>query len=152
MQGSLKSSSAEKMIDEYFGISDADGIVLCDTGLCGEQACSVKLRNIKVIGVDTDNIHSSAELRSVLSHELGHCKTDCFYSIGANKQERYHAEYQANKWAIKFCVPFSDYLKAIKEGATDVCALSEYFDITVDMARKVAEMYEDKLREVGDIA
>lgn len=87
MQGSLKSSSAERMIDEYFGISDADGIVLCDTGLCGGQACSVKLRNIKVIGVDTDNIHSSAELRSVLSHELGHCKTDCFYSIGANKQE-----------------------------------------------------------------
>ena len=141
----LDDYTAEKMLDDYFEISETDGISFFRADLGDERSCAVKLPNGKyVIGIDFSQIHSSAELRSALGHELGHCKTNSFYGALASRWERNKAEYQAVRWAVMFCVPFAAYIDAIRSGVRDIWALSEYFDITVASAKKVAEFYESR--------
>ena len=122
-------------------------ILIMDAHLAIDKSCCIKCGHTCVIGVDTDQISSVAELRSLILHEAGHCREDAFYCSDDNKNLRRHAEYLAIRWAVKTCVPFDKYIDAIRDGVRDTYQLAEYFNITLDSATKTVDYYNSKLIE-----
>ena len=127
-------------------------ILIMDAHLAIDKSCCIKCGRSCVIGVDTDQIGSVAELRSLILHEAGHCREDAFYCSDDNKNLRRHAEYLAIKWAIHNCVPFDKYIDAIRDGVRDIYQLAEYFNITVESATKTVDYYNSRLIEYIKLA
>ncbi|MBQ0090305.1 MAG: hypothetical protein KBT27_13345 [Prevotellaceae bacterium] len=134
-------SEIENIQNEY----KLNDIVILEAKLGLEKSCCVKCGSQCIIGVDTDKVESIAELRSLILHEAGHCREGAFYNCGATKNERRHAEYLAITWAIRNCIPFDQYIDAIRSGVRDVYQLAEYFNVTVESATKASEFYTSRL-------
>lgn len=146
----LSTLNSERIINEIINHSDKH-IEVLDMPLPYNKSCSFKVNDSYYIILDMDNI-SSYELRTLLWHELSHCATDTFYLPTDSPADRKQKERQAIAWAVIHCIPFADYLDALKSGVRDVYQLSEYFGITIESALKVIEYYKSKLIEYISIA
>ena len=134
-------NEAERILNEY-NLSDIS-VIPVDLG--DEPAFSyISSNGNAYIGIN-DNIDNVAELKSALLHEAGHIREKAYYNVLSNKNDKRHAEYLAIRWAIKTCIPFSEYVKAIQEGVRTVYELAERFNITVASAMKVTDYYESQL-------
>lgn len=138
-----------EFIKNEYNLND---IYVIETPLTLDKSCSCKLGDSKFIGIDTSQISSVAELRSLILHEAGHCREDAFYCSEDCKALRRHAEYLAIRWAIRNCIPFDKYIDAIRDGVRDVYQLAEYFNITVESASKTIDYYNSKLIEYINLA
>ena len=138
----------EKIKNEY-GLGD---IVVIEAALSLDKSCSCKYGGVGFIGIDSDRVGSVAELRSLILHEAGHIREGAFYALGAASIERKKAERLAIAWAVKNCIPFEQYLDAIRDGVRDVYQLAERFNITVESARKTVEYYSGRLLEYISLA
>lgn len=80
------------------------------------------------IGIDVNNIQTTAEEKEYLAHELGHCMTGSFYTISTiNDWGR--MEERANRWAIKTLIPFSKLNEAVVGGIYETWDLADYFEL-----------------------
>ena len=90
------------------------------------------------IGIDNDLLETEEAV--CLAHELGHCMTGAFYSLGTPLVERRQAERKAEKWAIKKLVPAEELERALKENY-HLYEIAEMFGVTEDFIRKAVEYY-----------
>lgn len=93
------------------------------------------------IAMDPWYLHTLAEEKVKLAHELGHCCTGSFYNRWAACDIRQKHENRANKWAVKHLISANDLDNAVASGCTDIEALAEHFDVTVDFMRKAVCWY-----------
>ena len=61
----------------------------------------------------------TAEEKTNLTHESGHCATDSFYYVDTPILNRDKCERRANEWAIKKLVPKYKLKMTINEGNTE---------------------------------
>ncbi len=93
------------------------------------------------IAIDPEKIHSQADERSKLSHELGHCITGSFYNQWAACDIRQKHENRADKWAVERLVPMEELDTAIANGVTELWELAEFFGISEELMKKAVCWY-----------
>ena len=115
-------------------------IIIERMNLQKNKSLSVRIQNRDFIGLDEETIENSAEERTHLAHELGHCATGAFYEVGSPLQVRGKAEYKANKWAVLRCIPKQDLIKLLKQGFQK-WELAEHFNVTEDLVNTAMTYY-----------
>ena len=104
------------------------------------KSLSTRIRNRDIIGIDESAMENSAEERTHLAHELGHCATGAFYEIGADKVVRQRAERKAIKWAVIKLIPKQELLALLKQGYQN-WELAEHFGVTEDFIKTALTYY-----------
>ena len=106
---------------------------------------SVAIRegNVCTIGIDRSQVPTEAAGRVMLAHELGHCETGAFYTRSATPEARGRREERADRWAIRYLMPYPAICEAITGGARTVDALAEQFGVTEAFAAKAVSYYCD---------
>ena len=107
----------------------------------------------KIVGIlnfdeiDTSFYYSERKKRvytklECFAHEIGHCMEDAFYSAEDTYTVRCKQEARAEKWAIKYVIPFDDLCQAVKKGNTELWELAEYFDVSESFVKQAIQFYE----------
>ena len=93
------------------------------------------------IGIDENMREGSAEHRTHLGHELGHCATGSFYNRYAACDVRQKHENRADRWMIEHMIPEADLNAAVANGHTEAWDLAELFGVTEDLVHKAYNYY-----------
>lgn len=88
------------------------------------------------VAIDPLRLTSTADEKTKLAHELGHCATGSFYNRWAARDVRQMHENRADKWAIERLVPRSELETAVAAGHTELWDLAELFGVTEPFMRK----------------
>ena len=122
-------------VKDLYELADADGITIDAFALTGRPALSVWDGERCYIAVDPFKIETTAEEKTVLGHELGHCEKLAFYNLWSPYDIRQRQENRANKWAIKKLVPEDELKKAVRAGIVEPWDLAERFQVTEQFMR-----------------
>lgn len=129
-------------LTKIYEIAEKNNIEITYASLPLNGCLSFKYKNEYHIGIDPEQIKSTADECVKLAHDIGHCVTDSFYNKYSPLDLRSKHEYKAKAWAIKTLMPF-DKLKAVmKKGYEQPWELAEYFNVTEDFVHKALEYYE----------
>lgn len=110
--------------------------------LIGANALCIKLGiDDYSIAINIRHKGTTAEEKTNLAHELGHCATSSFYNIQTPILTRGKCERRADEWAIKKLVPRNKLKKAIREGNTEPWQLADYFDVEERLILLALEYY-----------
>ncbi len=129
--------------EQLYKIADKNNIRIDFFPLPKNKSLTVMLDGSAFIGIDNSSTALSAEEKVLLAHELGHCQTGSLYNIYSPLDVRAKHERRADRWAIAKLVPIAQLKKAIKNGITDVPALSEHFGITEEFMKKAIRFYTE---------
>lgn len=88
-----------------------------------------------------------AEINEGLSHELGHCEEDAFYTELTAPAGRMRAEGLAKRWSYRRMVPLSAFVEAIEAKETEPWQIAERQKVPVRMVLEAAEYYRAALME-----
>lgn len=94
-----------------------------------------------VIALDPTKIADTADHKTKLGHETGHCVHGAFYNRYSPFDVRQRHENKADKWAILHLVPESDLKAAVRNGITEPWELAEHFGVTEPFMRKAMWYY-----------
>lgn len=100
---------------DLYEYAEENNIAIEHVDLPINKALSVQIEQAEYIGMDKNVSADSAEERTLLAHELGHCATGAFYDEDTPKIIRSRQEHRAIKWALLRCVPKSELLRLIRE-------------------------------------
>jgi Zn-dependent peptidase ImmA (M78 family) len=88
-------------------------------------------------------VESTADEKTKLGHELGHCMTGAFYHAGSTAGDRRQQENRAEKWEIRKLITEEALREAVAAGKTEVWELAEHFEVSREtLVRKIAEFRE----------
>lgn len=124
-----------------YKIAEIGNIAVDFGNLPHNRAFCVNYKGKKIIAIDKGFQSDSAEERVALAHELGHCSTDGFYSVGTPLLYRRRLEKRAEIWAIENLVPKNELSTAIANGTETVSDLAEHFAVTEDFMQKAIKYY-----------
>lgn len=125
---------------DLYEIAAEKNITIERLSLPNNKSLSVRIGNRDFIGIDESAIENSAEERTHLAHEIGHCETGAFYEIYSPLDIREKHEHKATKWAVLHCVPKNDFIRLLKKGYT-IDEIAEYFGVTEDMIKTAYTYY-----------
>jgi len=131
----LRDGNAVKLDDLYL-LAEADGIEVIETELASKRSLSVQVGDGCAIAMDTAGM-TTAEEKTMLAHEMGHCETLSFYDEDTPEDMKRKYEKRADRWAMERLVPFWDLMRAMQDGCRNSWELAERFGVTEDMIRKV---------------
>lgn len=122
-------AECENIEIDAFDLHSRESLSLCDEdGQC-------------FIAIDPYALLSTADEKTKLGHEIGHCLTGGFYNRHSGLDIRQRHENHADKWEIKKLIPKDELDEAVAEGYTEVHDLSDYFDVSEDLMRKALCWY-----------
>ncbi len=93
------------------------------------------------VAIDPSKVASTADEKTKLAHELGHCATGAFYNVFSPFDSRQRNENRADKWAIKKLIPEDELEDAVSQGYTEIWELADFFTVTEDLMRKAVSLY-----------
>lgn len=125
---------------DLYTIASENGITVDNIKLQKNKSLSVRIQNRDYIGIDENAMQNTADARTHLAHELGHCMTGAFYNIGADIITRRKAEYKAEKWAVLKCVPKVELSVLLKQGYSNY-ELAEHFGISETLIKTAIKFY-----------
>ncbi len=130
-------------INELYNFAENENIAVENFNLSKREALSMIDSNGQCyIAIDINRVTSTADEKTKLAHELGHCMTGAFYSIYSTCDNRKRHENRADKWAIKKLVPEDELNKAVACGYKELWELAEYFNVTEEIMRKAISWYK----------
>lgn len=88
------------------------------------------------IAMDESTCDGSIREREHLTHEMGHCITNTFYSRSASAALRQYQENLAEEWAIHRLIPAHALEETIASGVTDLHDLAAHFGVSVEFLKK----------------
>lgn len=81
------------------------------------------------------------QINQGLSHELGHCEEDAFYTELTSPAGRLRAEGLAKRWSYRRMIPISAILDAIREKEAEPWQIAEKLRVPVQMVVEAVEYY-----------
>lgn len=117
---------------DLYEYADNENIAVERADLPKNKALSLRIGQKEYINIDKTVADDSAEERTLLAHELGHCATGAFYDIGAAQIVRARCEHRAVKWALLRCVPKQELVKLLSSRYKDY-EIADYFGVTEKM-------------------
>lgn len=133
-------------LDALYDIIDShEDIELIPFNLPQTESISILTDDYRCyIGIDYSKIHTTADEKYKVAHELGHCVNGAFYNRYSNHDLISRHEYRADKWACKQLIPQEEMEAAFRRGYVEVWQLAEYFNVPESLIRKAAWIYFDK--------
>lgn len=128
--------------DDLYSYADSKHITVSTHKLPKNKSISLQMYGQDFIAIDESAMENSAEERTHLAHELGHCETGAFYIIGAPLEQRNKAEEQATRWAVKKLIPKAEFEELLKKGY-QLWELAEYYNVTEPFIQKAYSLYYD---------
>lgn len=104
------------------------------------KSFSVRMFGRDYIAIDEKAMENSSEERTHLAHELGHCETGAFYSIGASLVQREKAEERATRWAVKKLIPKWEFKELLEKGYQK-WDLADYYNVAEDFIETAYHLY-----------
>jgi len=133
-------------INDLYHIADAENIEIIPFPLPKTKSLSIQTDDFDCyIGIDESEMPTSAEKKTRLAHELGHCTQGACYNRWSNFDLISRHEYRADRWACEKLLPKSEMEAAMEQGYCEVWQLAEYFDVTEELVRKACWIYFDKI-------
>lgn len=130
-------------IDDLYDVAEDESVEIDLFSMNQREALSMMDEDGKCyIAIDPKKVVSSADEKTKLAHELGHCVTGSFYNAYSPLDSRQRHENQADKWAIKRLIPKDDFEEAVADGYTEIWELAEFFNVTGEFMRKVISWYK----------
>ena len=115
--------------DDLYIYAENRNIIVDEMRIPKNKSFSVRLYGMDFIAIDEKAMENSAEERTHIAHELGHCETGAFYNVGANEVQRAKSEESATRWAVKKLIPKQEMSRLIKQNYQK-WDLAEYFNVT----------------------
>lgn len=132
-------------LEELYETAASENIDIYSAALPKTQSISIMDSDLNCyIGLDYSLIHSEAEEKRRLAHEIGHCIRGAFYNRYSKLDLISKHEYSADKWACETLLPKEDMLEAFKLGYVEVWQLAEYFDVPEELVKKALWIHFDK--------
>ena len=129
-------------VDELYELAENERISVSAFPLNTRDALSIMGVDGRChIAIDPDKLVSTADEKTKLGHELGHCVAGAFYNVYSPFDSRQRHENRADKWAIKRLIPKDELEKAVDDGYTEIWELAEFFQVTEDLMRKAVSWY-----------
>lgn len=148
MQNLLKQETVE--LHKLYDAMAKDGIEVCEFELPASRAVSVMDDGGRCfIGLDNTERRTEAEERTMLLHELGHCKTGAFYNASSPFSVVGKCEKKADEWAILTFLPLGKFKNAYESGARTGFELAEYFGVSEQFIAKAIEYYLQRGERIG---
>lgn len=126
--------------NDLYSIAEKQGIIIDILSMPKNKSVSVHIDDEYFVAIDEKAMENSAEERTHLAHELGHCVTGSFYNIYSPFDLRSKHEYRADKWAIKKLIP-KDELIELLEKEYRIDEIAEYFNVTEQFIQKAYHLY-----------
>lgn len=131
-----------KKLESLYRLAERRGIEVIYLPLPETLSMSVEPEeNTCYIGMDSSLSTASAQERTHLAHELGHCVTGSFYNRYTAHDLRQRHENRADKWAVRRLIPKADLDEAIAAGYTELWELADFFGVTEDFVKKAICLY-----------
>lgn len=122
--------------------AEAEGIDIYNFEMAQREAMSLMDHEGNCyIGLDYRKIGSEQYEKYLLSHEMGHCKKEAFYTQYSPYDLREKHEYKADKWMVNRLVPQAELQAAIEQGATEIWELADLFDVPESVILKAGYIY-----------
>lgn len=131
-------------IIKLYKIADREGIRVDFPHMPNVKSACISLNGKNFIAIDKSVRYGSAEEKVKLAHEIGHCASNGFYSVGEEAKNRQDKEKRADSWAIEHLVPLSELEEAAKNGQEDILSLAEHFGVTEVFMQKALQYYSEK--------
>lgn len=132
-------------LEELYDFALSEGIDIYDAALPNTQSVSLLDDDLDcIIGLDYSLIHSRADEKRKLAHELGHCIRGAFYNRHSKLDLISKHEYSADKWACENLLPKEEMQEAFRLGYVEVWQLAEYFDVPEELVKKALWIHFDK--------
>ena len=125
---------------DLYKIAEEKNIIVDTTKLPLNKSFSTRIRDKEFIIMDKSVVTDSADERVHLGHELGHCATGAYYTIGADKIVRSKAEARANRWAIMHLIPKEEFEELLRQGYQQ-WELAEYYNVTESFIKTAYHLY-----------
>lgn len=97
---------------------------------------------MQCIAIDPFRLRGTADEKTKLGHELGHCMTGAFYGSDTPQAVRAQLENRAEKWAIRALIGEDALRAAVADGHTEVWELAELFEVNEALMRKAIRFYK----------
>ncbi len=127
-------------LTNLYDIAEIDDIRVYSYDLAADESMSLLQDGNCYIAIDPLMLHSEADEKVKLAHELGHCMTGAFYNEHSPLDIRSKHERRADKWAIKKLVPKNEFEAACRY-YSNRWELSEHFGVTEEFMQKALDYY-----------
>ena len=129
-------------VSDLYSMAEEDDIGVYAFDLGRHAALSVRHEDWTCdIALDMGKIETTAEEKTLLGHEMGHCETGSFYNQYTPWDVRQRHENRADRWAITHLCPYEEMLEAMRSGITELWDLADRFTVTEDFVRMAYEYY-----------
>ena len=130
-------------LSELYNLAEALDVEVDAFELEARDALSIQFdTNDYFIAIDPFRLTSTADEKTKLGHELGHCATGSFYNQYSKYDNVARNERRADKWAIRHLIPKEELDAAVADGHTEIYDLAEYFGVTDEFMQKVVHYYK----------
>lgn len=136
---------------ELYDLADRMHVEVDAFELRRHEALSIMDDGMCYIAIDPFKLTSSADEKTKLAHELGHCATGAFYNQYSPSDLIGRYERRADKWAINQIIPKDELDAAVAEGRTEIWELAEYFNVTERFMRLAVCWYERGTLDLSQI-
>ena len=129
---------------ELYNYASNQGILVDAFPLGKTEAVSLQDRDGDCfIALDPFRLRGTADEKTKLGHELGHCMTGAFHGTDCPWEVRARLENRAEKWEIEALIGREALQAAVSEGYTEVWELAERFGVTEALMEKAIRWYRD---------
>lgn len=133
---------------ELYGYAEQRGITVVTWKIDNRKACAIKMNREYHILMNSRMIDGEREERTVLAHELGHCRSDRMYYLQdycnpLYRQNIAKAERKAIDEACRLLVKPEELKKAFCENDTEYAA-AESLDLDIFTYRDIIDYYQRK--------
>lgn len=130
-------------LTELYRLAECDSVVVAAFALSKRESLSTMDSDGQCfVAIDPTKVTSTADEKTKLAHELGHCATGAFYNVYSPRDIRQRHENRADKWAIKTLIPEDELNAAVEHGCTELWELAEFFNVSEDLMRKAVSWYK----------
>lgn len=130
-------------VNELYNLAEKESVTVAAFSLSKREALSTMDSDGQCyVAIDPEKLSSTADEKTKLAHELGHCATGSFYNVYSPCDSRQRHENRADKWAIKKLIPEDELEEAVADGYTEIWELADFFEVTEDLMRKAVSWYK----------
>jgi Zn-dependent peptidase ImmA (M78 family) len=126
--------------DDLYTYAENKNITIDKRQIPKNKSFSVHIYGQDFIAIDEKSMENSAEERTHLAHELGHCETGAFYAIDSSMVQRDKAEAKATRWAVRRLIPKEEFEQLLKKGY-EKWDVAEYYNVTEQFIETAYHLY-----------
>ena len=129
--------------EELYAYAEEKGVIVLEPPPDGtiDSMAMLSPRGTPVVFFRPDGL-TAKDKNERLSHEIGHCRENAFYTVLSAPTTRAKCEEQANRWSYRRMIPLEKLLDCFSRGITTLAELSDELSVPENMIVRAVEYYK----------